>query len=53
MPIDKNKQNNSSSETLRTTASERKKAKLVQRCFINLLKCWRVCVKTRKDKISV
>ena len=50
MAIDTNKQNNDSSDTLHTTASMRKKANVVKRCFIDLLKCWRVCVKTRNDK---
>ena len=33
-------------DTLRTTPSERKKAQIVKRCIINILKCWRMCKKT-------
>ena len=39
-----------SSDTIRTTATERKKAELIKRCFINILKCLRMCKKPRKDK---
>ena len=38
------------SDTMRTTKSEREKGEIIKRCFINMLKCIRVCKKTRKDK---
>ena len=37
-----------SSETLRTTTSERRKGKLIARFFITLFKCFRVCKKHKK-----
>ena len=45
-----------SSSTIQTTASMKKKAKLLSRCFITLLKCWTFCKKpkkTEKNTISV
>ena len=50
MPI---KNDSGVSDTMRTTKSERQKAQLVKRCVVNLLKCLRMCKKTRKDKVSV
>ena len=43
---------NESSETLRTTPSMRKKAKLVSRFCINILKCWKMCKKHKKTQNS-
>ena len=43
------KSNSDTSDTIRTTPSERKKAQLIKRCVINFLKCWRMCKKTSKD----
>ena len=40
--------NSSSSDTLHTTKSEGQKAEILKRCFINMLKCFRICKKTRK-----
>lgn len=40
------------SDTMRTTTSERKKAEVVKRCFINILKCWRLCKKSSNDTKS-
>ena len=39
-----------SSDTLRTTKSERRKAEILKRCLINIMKCLRMCKKTPKDK---
>ena len=36
-------------DTMHTTVSERKKAELLKRCFINMMKCLRVCKKTKKS----
>ena len=44
------KTNNDSSSTIRTTASVKKKAKLIARCFINFIKCWRLCKKHKKTQ---
>lgn len=38
------------SDTMRTTKSEREKGEIIKRCFINMLKCIRVCKKTSKSK---
>ena len=37
------------SDTMRTTVTERKKAEILKRCFINMMKCFRICKKTRKS----
>ena len=45
-----------SSDTIKTTRSESKKAEIIKRCIINILKCWRLCKKpekTQKNIISV
>ena len=42
--------NSSSSDTLHTTKSERQKGEILKRCFINMMKCFRICKKTRKRK---
>ena len=45
-----------SSDTIKTTRSERRKAEILKRCFINILKCWRMCKKrdkTQKNTNSV
>ena len=45
-----------SSSTIKTTVSMKKKAKLLSRCFINFIKCWRLCKKPKgaqKNTISV
>ena len=45
-----------SSSTIKTTDSMKKKAHILARCFINILKCWKICnkhKKTQKDTISV
>ena len=39
-----------SSETLRTTESMKKKARLFSRCLISIMKVFRMCKKTRKNK---
>ena len=39
-----------SSDTLRTTETERKKGEVIKRCLINILKCLRLCKKSQKDK---
>ena len=41
---------NDSSETLRTTESMKKKAHLFSRCLISIMKVFRMCKKTRKNK---
>ena len=45
--------NSSSSDTLHTTKTERQKAEILKRCFINMLKCLRVCKKTPKNTNGV
>ena len=47
------KNDSDTSDTLRTTPSERKKAQLIKRCVINFLKCLRICKKTDKNTNSV
>ena len=47
------KSNSPTSDTIRTTPSERKKAQLIKRCVINFLKCLRICKKTPKSTNSV
>lgn len=45
-----------SSETIKTTDSMKKKAHVLGRCLINILKFWKICKKhkkTRNDIISV
>ena len=45
-----------SSDTIKTTDSMKKKAHILARCFINMLKCWKICIKrkkTQKGTISV
>ena len=37
-----------SSETLQTTESMKKKAHILARCLINILKFWKVCKKRKK-----
>ena len=39
-----------STDTLRTTKTMREKAKVVSRCFINMLKFWRVCCREKKTR---
>ena len=41
--------NSSSSETIHTTKSETQKAEILKRCFINFMKCLRVCKKSEKN----
>ena len=50
MPI---KTDSDTSDTVRTTPSERKKAQLVKRCVINFLKCLRICKKTPNSTTNV
>ena len=45
--------NSSSSDTLHTTKSERQKAEILKRCFINIFKCLRVCKKSSKNTKDV
>ena len=42
-----------SSSTIKTTASMKKKAKLLSRCFINVLKCWTFCKKHKKSQKNI
>ena len=42
-----------SSDTLRTTPTERKKAKIVYRLVINILKCFRICKKEPKREKNI
>ena len=37
------------SDTMHTTVTERKKGEILKRCFINIMKCFRICKKTRKS----
>ena len=39
-------------DTMHTTVSERKKAELLKRCFINMMKCFKLCKKSRRDTKS-
>ena len=39
-----------SSDTMRTTASMKRKANVVARCLINIMKVFRLCRKTRKKQ---
>ena len=39
---------NESSQTLKTTASEKRKAHLLTRCLISIFKIFRLCKKTPK-----
>ena len=41
-----------SSQTLRTTDSEKKRAHVITRCLISIFKIFRMCKKTRKNKIQ-
>ena len=41
-----------SSETLVTTDSEKKRAHVIARCFINIFKVFRLCRKTPKNTVS-
>jgi len=45
--------NSESSSTLRTTATMRKKAKVVYQCVIDLLKCIRLCKKRPDVKKNI
>ena len=38
-----------SSDSIITTATMRRKAKLLTRCFITILKCFRMCGKNKKN----
>ena len=42
-----------SSSTIKTTASMKKKAKLLSRCFINILKCLTFCKKHEKSQKNI
>ena len=44
-----NNKNDRSLTSIETTRSMRRKAQLVGRCFITMLKCFRMCKKTPKD----
>ena len=39
-----------STDTMPTTRSERRKAQIIKRCVINILKCWRMCKKREKTQ---
>ena len=39
-----------SSETMRTTESMKRRANVVARCLINIMKIFRMCKKTRKKQ---
>ena len=41
-----------SKDTIKTTISERRKAQIIKRCVINILKCWRMCKKREKTPKS-
>ena len=43
------KTDSDTTDTMRTTTSERKKGEIIKRCLINILKCWRLCKKTSKS----
>ena len=45
-----NKNDNDTIKSMETTRSMKEKAKFVGRCLITMLKCFRMCKKTRKDK---
>ena len=45
-----NKKNSSSSETIRTTDTERRKGKACGRLVINILKLFRICRKPKKKR---
>ena len=49
MDDNSNSKNALSSDTVRTTRSEAEKGEILKRCFINILKCLRVCKKTSKN----
>ena len=44
------KSNSDTFTGMETTRTMRAKAKFVGRCFITMLKCFRMCKKTPKDK---
>ena len=44
-----NKKDNESLTDMETTRTMRRKAKLLGRCLITMLKCFRMCKKTPKD----
>ena len=50
--MEPNKKDSDTVETLRTTASMRKKGKLVSRLIINILKCIRICCPKEKAQKS-
>ena len=54
MPHKSNSDITTTSDTMRTTKSEGEKAEILKRCFINIMKCFRVCKKsemsTKKPK---
>ena len=35
---------------MKTTSTMRKKAQVVKRCVINMLKFWRICFRSKKTK---
>ena len=45
--------NNESDSTIRTTATERRRAKLISRFFVNIMKCFRLCKKKKKNENDV
>ena len=49
MPKKHNRGGTSASDTMRTTKSESEKGEILKRCLINILKCFRVCKKSRMD----
>ena len=50
--MEKVKDNIDSSATIRTTSTLRKKAKIVGRCFVNIVKCFRLVNPCRKRDSS-
>ena len=50
MPNKNNSDITDTSDTMRTTKSERAKGEILKRCFINMMKCIRVCKKSRNSK---
>ena len=44
------KENSDSGGSLKTTKTMRQKAQAVGRCFLNMLKLWRLCCRKKKTK---
>ena len=40
----------SGNDTIRTTKSVKEKGEMLKRCFINMIKCYRTCINTKKKQ---